>query len=501
MGIRYWAAAVAAAASLLTAAPAWAEWRKAESPNFILYSQSSEAKAREQAALLEDYHQFLRLLTGVTEPPAPNKLRVYLVRGRGQLRLVRNVPEGVAGFYTANGDGIAAFVDDRGGGWGGSEEILFHEIAHHFMLQYRPSAYPAWFIEGFAEYVMTAEFKDRFIEYGQPSANRAGWLRNARWLPFEKILFEGVPKNPQDRALFYAQSWLLSHYMMRDDARREKFRAYLTAIANGIAPRQAFTEQFGELRAFERSVQTYAARQMTYTRITRASAATPPAVKLETLPQSAETLLLADANMHVGVGPAYVPALLERVRSEARKYPDDPYARRILAKAETLYGDAGAGERMVDMLLAAAPNDGELLYLKGMHFLRAGRSAAGDAKPQLFKQARSWFVRAHKADKFHVPTLARYGESLTTDPKFDSDNTLEVLLLARELAPQVSELSMNAANLLLLRGRFKEAENILLPLASHPHNPGLAAAAQALLERARARQKPGPAPAARAPGV
>jgi hypothetical protein len=491
---------VAAAASLLAAAPAWAEWRKAEGPNFILYSQASEGRVREQAALLEDYHQFLRLLTGVTEPPAPNKLRVYLVRGRGQLRLVRDLPPSVAGFYTANSNGIAAFVDDRGGGWGGNEEILFHEIAHHFMLQYRPSAYPAWFVEGFAEYVATAEFKDRFIDFGQPSANRAGWLRNAHWLPFEKVLFEPIPRDPQDRSLFYAQSWLLSHYMMRDDARREKFRSYLTAIATGKPPREAFAEQFGELRAFERSVQTYAARQMTFTRITRASAAAAPQVKLEALPASADALLLAEANMHIGVGPAHVAPFLERVRTEAAKYPNDAFAKRVLAKAEVLYGDSAAGEKMTDALLAAAPNDAELLYLKGMHYLRAGR-AGGQARPELFKQARSWFVRAHKADQFHVPTLARYGESLTTDPKFNSDNTMEVLLLAHDLAPQVSELSMNAANLLLLRGRFKEAENILLPLASNPHNPGLAAAAQLLLEKARAKQRPGPAPAAKASGV
>src|SRR3712207_3311188 len=154
MRFRHLTAVAAAAASLLATAPAWAEWRKAESANFIVYSQSSEAKVREQAALLEDYHQFLRLLTGVTEPPAPNKLKVYLVRGVAQLRQVRNVATGVAGFYTANPAGIAAFADDRAGGWGDREDVLFHEIAHHFMLQYRPNAYPAWFIEGFAEYVM-----------------------------------------------------------------------------------------------------------------------------------------------------------------------------------------------------------------------------------------------------------------------------------------------------------------------------------------------------------
>ena len=37
--------------------------------------------------------------------------------------------------------------------------VLFHEYAHHFMLQYAPAAYPAWYVEGFAEVVSTASFE------------------------------------------------------------------------------------------------------------------------------------------------------------------------------------------------------------------------------------------------------------------------------------------------------------------------------------------------------
>ena len=66
MIVSLWRALVAGLFALLLATPALATWRKAESANFIVYSQAAEAKVREQAALLEDYHSFLRLLTGVT---------------------------------------------------------------------------------------------------------------------------------------------------------------------------------------------------------------------------------------------------------------------------------------------------------------------------------------------------------------------------------------------------------------------------------------------------
>ena len=42
----------------------------------------------------------------------------------------------------------------------------------------------------------------------------------------------------------------------------------------------------------------------------------------------------------------------------------------------------------------------------------------------------------------------------------------------------------------MLRGKFQEAEAILRPLASHPHNTQLAAAAQALLDAARLKKPP-----------
>ena len=480
-----WRALVAGLFALLLATPAAATWRKAESANFIVYSQAAEAKVREQAALLEDYHSFLRLLTGVTDPPAPNKLRVYLMRSRAHLKLVRDVPAGVMGFYTASPSGIAAFVDDRGGAWGSdSDEILFHEIAHHYMMQYRPMAYPAWFVEGFAEYVMTAKFKEKTIDFGVPSANRAYWLRSARWLPWERVLFERSGGSPEERSLFYAQSWLIAHYMMRDEARRQKFKAYIQAVNRGTPPRDAFTAQFGELKAFGRLIEGYAARQMTYSRLTRASAAATPEIRIETLPPSAEHLLPMEAALYTGQREEYARALLPKVRAEAARHAGDAYAKRVLATAEVLHGDAAKGEAALDELLKSSPNDAELLYLKGMRHLLAGR-ADGSKKAEQFKLARPWFVRAHKADPNHWQTLARYGESLSTESRFESESTLNVLLKAQELAPQVAELTMNAANLLLIRGHHEDAEALVLPLASHPHNAELAAAAQALLERAR----------------
>ncbi|HEX8448748.1 MAG TPA: hypothetical protein VF652_04065, partial [Allosphingosinicella sp.] len=457
--------------ALASASPAAAEWRRAESANFVLYSQSGEAKLRAQAALLEDYQLFLRALTGVSEPNAPNKLNIYMVRSAAQLRSIHDMPAGISGVYVAGSAGIAAVVDESAPGEG--QEILLHEVAHHFMRQYRPLPYPAWYVEGFAEYASTVSFKKDVIEYGRPSVGRAYTLVQGKWLPVERILFGDVPTDSESMSAFYAQSWLLAHYLLRNPEMRPKFAAYLAAAARGEEPRKAFAAAFPmPIAELERELRSYSKRGMTFTRFKRASQAAAPAVAIARLPASADDLLLLRATMEVG--PADEAGLLAKVRTAAAAQQDE-FARRILAQAEALHGDPAKADALLGPLLAAHPADAELLYFKGMRHLRSGRQS--DDEEAEFRLARTAFARAHKSNPNHWQTLLRYAEALRANERFVSDNTINILLLAQELAPQAQEATMNAAGLLIARKRWDEAERLLLPLTGDPHNPGLAKAA------------------------
>ena len=88
-------------------------------------------------------------------------------------------------------DGIAAVVDEASATRRGNE-ILFHEYAHHFMMQNSTSAaYPGWYIEGFAEYFATVRFTARKIDIGNYSQGRAYSIVQGAWLPMERILSAG----------------------------------------------------------------------------------------------------------------------------------------------------------------------------------------------------------------------------------------------------------------------------------------------------------------------
>ena len=80
--------------ALFGASPAKADWRRAESPNFILYGNLSETELRQRILRLEDFDHLLRIIISVTEPPMHNKLRVYIVANPRDLRTIRQIGPG-----------------------------------------------------------------------------------------------------------------------------------------------------------------------------------------------------------------------------------------------------------------------------------------------------------------------------------------------------------------------------------------------------------------------
>lgn len=477
--------------SLGAAAPAAAGWLRGESDHFIVYTEAGERDLRRQLVVLEDYHALLRMLIRAQETEPPVKLPIYIVRNHAQLNRVRPVSRQVGGFYTASPMGIAAFVNASvGGDWVGENEVLFHEYAHHFMMQHQGAGYPPWYVEGFAEFMATAQFTDRAVDFGRPSPVRAAWLANrAEWLPLEQILFRQIEGNAAYNARYYAQSWLLTHYLLSDPARSQQLTNYLRALDRGEEPPEAFASSFGVAPAqLQRQLVAYAFGRMQYRRIDRASVAQPPAITIQPMPRSADDLLLLQAAMRIG---ATAPdALVADVRRLAARH-SDPFARRVLAEAEALHGEGAAAEGLLTPLLAESPNDAGLLFLRGMVHIRAAKDADAEQRLVQFRRARGFLSRAHRADGRHFQTLYRYAQTFSDERDFLFENNLNIMLLAHQLAPQVAEIRMTAASMLLMRGDFEFAEALLRPLASTAHTGPIAIAAREMLQRARNRDNRG----------
>lgn len=485
MGGGYWRSMLVTALLLLAPTSARAEWLQAESPNFIVLSDGSESRLRERVQLLEDFDALLRTLTSANREPAPVKLRIYLLDGGRDLRALRDLPPGVGGFYTATDDGIGAFIDTSSPR--DTNEILFHEYAHHFMWQNAANAYPAWYVEGFADYFANTRITGRRIDVGDVSQGRAGQLLQGRWLPMDRVLFgttRGLDRD--DLGMFYAQSWLLTHWFYSTPERAAALNRYLNAARRGdpAAALQAATgftpEALGqELRRYMHG------NSIRYRQMMRPDSWRDANITVARLGPASDVMVLFDAHLRIGVRDDLQQDFLTRLRTAAARHPQDPFARRVLAFGEAAYGDPAVADRLLEPLIAEAPADAELLYFKGLRFLNAAEK--GEDWGANTRHARTWFGRAHQVDGNHWQTLYRYAQSLRRDPASASENTSNILMLAHQLAPQVAGIRMNAASLLIERGDHRAAEALLRPLADDPHNRSLAEAAARLIERARQR--------------
>lgn len=479
-------AALLGLAALALAAPAQATWYKAETDRFIVYGVSGEASVREYAEKLQTFDAILRLHHPSTASRVPNtKVQLYLVRTRDGLRQVKpGLPSDIAGWYEATNEGVFAMGVTDGGL--GQDDVLFHEYAHHFMLENFPAAYPAWFVEGFAEYFMTTDIKRSKIVVGGYNPGRAYGVFNVPWVPMEDLLTKSTGQlSASRREAFYAQSWLLMHYMRSDATRAKQLNEMVAAVSKGTDPVTAMKTATGQdLVQLTAALRKY---NKLPTLILSGPITNPPQVTAVRLPPSHDDLMLDNLRLLMASTGETDEAFLAGVRRKAARYPGDRFAETTLARAEFVMGDVGKGEATLDRLLKAEPENEELLLQAGTGKLIAGIRDRSKREAH-YRAARAPLIKAYKLDAKDFRPLYAYVMSRSIEPAFPNDNDLNAMLEARALAPAVQELSLRAGVAMLARGKKEEAVRLLTPLINNPHGGPAAAQARALLEGKSERQ-------------
>jgi hypothetical protein len=486
----------AIAALLLSAAPAGAaegRWLRAESPQFVVYGEDDEASLVAAVRDLEALDGLLRRMTQTNAPPSPVRLEVYLFKNRRRLDVLwPNASQNYAGFYTARPDLIAAFNDysdgestgrgaaDREEGYG--KIVLYHEYAHHFMYQYFSNAYPGWYTEGFADYISNTRFVQGRIEVGRVPGVRASWLVAGDWMDIERFLKgRDASFTQEDISQFYAQAWLATHYLVNTPERMAGFLRYVAAIRTGGDAVAAFQPAFGITPdAFDKELRRYKRAQLNAFALTRPASVEQLPVRVSRMPLSADELLLLSARVRMGNG----AEKLGEIRAIAARFPEDAYAVRVHATAEIHAGEPARAVPLLDGLLAKTPDDAEALYLKGLALVKQAWKPGADTRG-LLAQARPLLARANRLTPDNPHILFRYAEATNGQPGLSDETSLNVLLLAQQLAPQVDHYRINAASALMSVERYEEAANLLMPLAFEPHGGEQATFARAMLEAAR----------------
>ncbi|NBB62984.1 hypothetical protein GVN18_27335 [Pseudomonas sp. ODNR1LW] len=467
------------------ATSAQADWLRAESERFVVYSEGSERSLRDYVRKLEMFDRVMRFRSGVPSSEAtPRKLPIYLVGNRSGLLKVRpTAAEHVVGIYLPAEEDIFAIAIRRGNGDDLSgDDVLLHEYAHHFMLGNMPGAYPAWFVEGFAEYYMTAEIKENEVILGGFNENRAYWIMNANWIPLETLLRSHPGEvRSSSRDTYYPIAWLLTHWFMSEPDRAAQLQSYVDAVRDGADPVAAMEEATGmTLTELRSSLRRYTRERLNATKISGQFPEVP--VTVTRLPRSANDLLLLNQRLKVGVPDRDREALGQEVARIAARHGDDPLALLAAGHAGLHFGDRPAGERALLRLIEIDPDHVEALQFLAQEKLRQARDAEDEAQENALKlEARRYLARAYAAGDNDYQTLILLTELRNGSPDFPNDNDMLTLGLTLDRAPQLASVRFNYAGALAQRGEREEAIAVLRPLTNNPHGGGASEFAERMI--------------------
>ncbi|MGC4251759.1 MAG: hypothetical protein QM605_09970 [Sphingobium sp.] len=458
-----------AALLLFTPGAAQAEWLQAKSRHFTIYSESSRQKLQDFAEKLEKFDFLLRHVTGVDNPEAGSPVHVYLLANDGKVKaLARN--RNADGFYTTS-DHFAYAVLARGEKNGkfdfGAQDILFHEYTHHFMLHHFPAAYPAWYVEGFAEFFSTVQFpRDGSIEFGHIPMARAPGLVLGSIYPLKQLFArgaEGLSLADGDR--YYGTAWLLTHYFQYHASRRQEFLHYLNDLAKGVPDMKPDSYFTGGLEGLEKDLRAYMGQRLTISTLPPRIATTGD-IAIGPLDPAQGALVENELRLMGDPKTDELPALIASIRGTAAKFPSSGYALALLAEAERQAKEQDAALADVDRALAFSPQSARALVTRARILLERAQESGKDED---WTAARAAIIEANRADtEDPVPLVLfhRYYERRGDPiPQVAYDG----LQKAYSLLPQNPEYRLVLVLALADRGDYAEASRLLDPLAYSPH--------------------------------
>lgn len=262
---------------ILVALPAFSDerpWREIRSPHFRVITNGSENAGRHVAREFEQMRGVFasRFPTFRLDGPAP----LLILAPEDEATTKKLVPEfwkfrisKPAGEYFHGWERQFAFVrldtlvSDR---WNPDQyAVVYHEYVHSLLhLNFR--WIPTWLDEGLAEFYAYTRFEGDKTYIGAPPKN-VGIIRtlDARAsIPLEKFLSQrgSFSRDDSDTAMFYAQSWALTHYLtmapnMEGGNRMVRF---FNALQVGIEQKKAFQDSFGSFDQVQKDFDQYLRR-------------------------------------------------------------------------------------------------------------------------------------------------------------------------------------------------------------------------------------------------
>jgi tetratricopeptide (TPR) repeat protein len=473
-----------------------ATWVSVRSQNFLVVGAADERELRGVAVRLEAYRAaFSRLLSGEHfDAGVPTAVVVFADDASYapfRPRLRGQVARGVAGYFQPGTD-VNYITLAREGDLARDPSTLLHEYTHLLVNNHFRAA-PLWLKEGLAEFYSTARLSSdgRRLSVGRPPDHRARALRGRELLPLATLFAVDQSSTyytePAQRAIFYAQSWALVHYLSEARGGDSGLARFTNLLAAGVGVEDALRQAFGV------GVEEVEAGLAAYVRLARYRMSDEELGR----PLDFDSQLTARALTEAEVAARLGDLLLHTEREEEaeayllRAVASDPRlaaARVSLGALRLRQNRAAEARAQLQQAVESDPRDHLAHYLLADALNREG-TGGGDAGRVTFKEfeERTEAIRASLRRAIELaPAFVESYKLLATVELERGDRPEEAAaLLARAstLAPRRADLALLRAQALMLSNHLEEAERLAGPFAEPAREERVRAQAAALLKR------------------
>jgi hypothetical protein len=252
-------------------------WIRINSAHFSVLTDGSDKQGRDISLRLEQMRDVFAQLFMKTKLRLPEPLDVIALKSDEEYIRVAPLRQGqpvsAPGFLLPGEDRNYIVLDL-------SVNDSWRAVSREFALLFLSFNYPPtqdWFDEGFAEYFSSLQLGDNQARIGGDPTQETPWnhklpgqsssasdsaksfveLLNRQWLPMPD-LFTMKPGPAGYPPLFYAQSWIVMHYLISQDKLSQAGTYFGLVQIQKIPTEQAIHDAFGMTAAqFEQSVKDY----------------------------------------------------------------------------------------------------------------------------------------------------------------------------------------------------------------------------------------------------
>jgi tetratricopeptide (TPR) repeat protein len=245
-------------------------WFEAHTAHFNICGCGSPQDVNKLAARLEQFCEAYSRLAGANAVASPPTIVMAFPDEQSMkpfLPLYEGKPGNLSGFFNRNSDeNLIVLALPPANSNSPGMEVIFHEYAH-LLFRRNDRIWPIWMKEGMAEIYSTFEATGRQAQIARPIDRHLRLLAHEPLMPLHK-LFAVTPNSPEynessRQGIFYAESWLLTHYLMAGDnpAYKARFGRFTELLITGQMSEQAFTNALGTtLPMMEKQLRHYLER-------------------------------------------------------------------------------------------------------------------------------------------------------------------------------------------------------------------------------------------------